>query len=166
MSQSGLVVEGLKESIDALRVIDPELKKRLNKEMVGAVKPIITKTKTNVPTRPARNYGDWAGVLDWNPAQVKRGISTSTGSGRSRGGVRGQFRLMNKSAAGVVFESMGRNGPYSTSGQFLIRNFDARSRPPRLLIRTWKEERGMTKVGGAMKGVVNQIEARVNQATR
>jgi hypothetical protein len=39
-------------------------------------------------------------------------------------------------------------------------------RPPRLLVKTWREEKGYTVVAGAMRGVVRQAEARVNQALR
>jgi hypothetical protein len=169
----GINVENLDKTLNALRVIDPEMKKNLNKEMVKSVRPIITKTKGRVPSRPARNWGKWTEAdrgrdLGWDPAVVKRGITTSTANARAgAGGVRAQFRLLNKSPVGAVYETAGAGGGNGTlQSRYFLRNLELQGKPPRLLVRTWREEKGYTVVAKAMRGVVERAEDRVNQALR
>jgi len=171
--QAGINVEGLDKTLNALRIIDPELKKNLNREMVKSVRPIITKTKNRVVTRPARNWGKWTESdtgrdLSWNAGTVKKGIGTSTANARAISGVRGQFRLMNKSAAGAIFENAGaRGGNGSVQSRFFLRNIALHGgKPPRLLVQTWREEKGYTVVALAMRGVVTKAEQRVEAAMR
>jgi len=171
--QSGINVEGLDKTLAALRIIDPELKKNLNREMVASVRPIVTKTKNRVVNRPARNWGRWIESgrnrdLSWDPAVVKRGIGTSTANARAKAGVRGQFRLMNKSAAGAIFENAGAaGGNGSVQSHYFLKNLALRGgQTPRLLVRTWREEKGYTVVALAMRGVVEQAEQRVKAAMR
>ncbi len=173
VDRPGINVENLDKTLNALRVIDPEMKKNLNKEMVKSVRPIITKTKGRVPSRPARNWGGWVEAgrgrnLGWDAAVVKRGITTSTANARAgAGGVRSQFRLLNKSVAGAIYETAGSQGGSGTlQSRYFLRNLDLGGRPPRLLVRTWREEKGYTVVAGAMRGVANRAEARVNEALR
>jgi hypothetical protein len=172
---TGIEVKNLDRTIDALRIIDPALKKDLNRQMVGSVKPILDKVKARVPIRPATNWGGWqrrgdsgsGADLSWDQAKVRRGITTSTANARMVGGVRGQFRLLNKSAAGAVFEMAGsKGGNGSRSSSAFIRNSEKFGVAPRLLVRTWKEEKGYTVVAKAMRSVVRQAEARVNGAIK
>jgi len=170
----GVNVENLDKTLNALRVIDPEMKKNLNKEMVRAVQPIIAKTRARVPNRPARNYGGWIESresrrdLGWDPAVVKRGITTSTANARAgAGGIRSQFRLLNKSIPGAIYERAGMGGGNGTlQSRYFIKNMDLGGSPPRLLVRTWRQEKGYTLVAGAMRSVVERAEARVNAAMR
>ena len=173
MSQAGINVEGLDKTLAALRIIDPELKKNLNREMVKSVRPIITKTKNRVVDRPARNWGRWIEAgrnrnLSWDAAVVKQGISTSTANARAKSGVRAQFRLMNKSPAGAIFENAGAAGGNGTiQSHFFLKNIALHGgKPPRLLVQTWREEKGYTVVALAMRGVVDQAEQRVKAAMR
>jgi hypothetical protein len=169
----GINVENLDKTLNALRVIDPEMKKNLNKEMVKSVRPILKKARAAVPARPARNWGSWTDSktkrdLSWDRGVVKRGITTSTANTRAgAGGVRAQFRLLNKSAAGAIYETAGAGGGNGTlQSRYFLRNLELQGKPPRLLVRTWREEKGYTVVAGAMRGVVERAEARVNQALR
>jgi hypothetical protein len=172
MSQAGINVEGLDKTLGALRIIDPEMKKNLNKEMVRSVRPIIAKVKGNVPNRPARNWGGWIESresgrdLSWDPSVVKRGIRTSTANSRTNSsGVRSQFRLLNKSIAGAIYEKAGLgSGNGTVQSQYFVRNLSMYGKPPRLLVKTWREEKGYTVVAKAMRGVVDQAEQRVKAA--
>jgi hypothetical protein len=174
VDRPGINVKNLDKTLNALRVIDPEMKKNLNKEMVKSVRPIITKTKGRVPSRPARNCGGWIESresrrdLGWDPAVVKRGITTSTANARAgAGGVRSQFRLLNKSIAGAIYERAGMGGGNGTlQSRYFLRNLELQGKPPRLLVKTWREEKGYTVVAKAMRGVVERAEDRVNQALR
>jgi hypothetical protein len=173
MSQAGINVEGLDKTLAALRIIDPELKKNLNREMVKSVRPIITKTKNRVVKNPARNWGKWTDAstgrnLSWDFEAVKRGITTSTANARAKSGVRGQFRLMNKSPAGAIFENAGAAGGNGTiQSHYFLKNIALHGgKPPRLLVQTWREEKGYTVVALAMRGVVDQAEQRVKAAMR
>jgi hypothetical protein len=175
VDRPGINVENLDKTLNALRVIDPEMKKNLNKEMVQSVRPILKKVKARVPTRPARNWGGWIDPdrgrdLGWDQNVVRRGITTSTANarlGQASGGVRSQFRILNKSVAGAIYETAGaRGGNGSLQSKFFIRNLELQGKAPRLLIHTWREEKGYTVVAKAMRGVVAKAEARVNEALR
>ena len=173
VDRPGINVENLDKTLNALRVIDPEMKKNLNKEMVKSVSPILKKARAAVPARPARNWGGWVEAgrgrdLSWDQKVVRRGLTTSTANVRSHlGGVRSQFRLLNKSVAGAIYETAGSQGGSGTlQSRYFLRKLDMNGRPPRLLVKTWREEKGYTVVAGAMRGVVERAEARVNQALR
>lgn len=175
VDRPGINVENLDKTLNALRVIDPEMKKNLNKEMVKSVRPILKKARAAVPARPARNWSGWTDSktgrdLDWDQAKVRRGITTSTANARAAGGgVRSQFRLLNKSVAGAIYETAGQARPQRTNtvqSRMFVKNLDLGGSPPRLLVRTWRAEKGYTVVAKAMRGVANKAEARVNEALR
>ena len=175
VDRPGINVENLDKTLNALRVIDPEMKKSLNKEMVKSVSPILEQARAAVPLRPARNWGGWVEAgrgrdLSWDQKVVRRGLTTSTANVRSHlGGVRSQFRLLNKSIAGSIYETAGQGRPQTTNtvqSRTFVRNLELGGKPPRLLVRTWREEKGYTVVAGAMRGVVRRAEDRVNQALR
>lgn len=175
VDRPGINVENLDKTLNALRVIDPEMKKNLNKEMVKSVSPILKKARAAVPVRPARNWGGWIDKetkrdLSWNQSVVRKGLTTSTANSRAHlGGIRSQFRLLNKSIAGSIYETAGQGRPQRTNtvqSRTFVRNLTLSRQTPRLLVHTWREEKGYTVVAGAMRGVVERAEARVNQALR
>jgi hypothetical protein len=108
----------------ALREFSPDLAKETQKEIAAALKPITKAAKGYLP--------DNGSVLsNWRPrensearfptytAQIARagvGYKTTPSKPNSRG-FRSLARISNKSAAGAIYETMGRNTP---SSQFVV----------------------------------------------
>jgi hypothetical protein len=138
-----IVLTGLKETIDALKEFDKDAVKRFNKvinsELSSAessarsiVAGINNSQGTGTPmsgwrqsnsTRPSSTRGG-AGWVGWKPAEVAAGIVKSKAQGRVSGNyTTSAGKLINKSAAGAIFEVAGRNtkatAARTSSAQFL-----------------------------------------------
>ena len=114
-------VKGAVELRKALRQFTPDLAKQLPKDVAAALKPI---------TKSARGYlpDDNQVLSGWLPKDnsqgrfptynariVKSGIGyKSTPSKPNSRGFRSLARVFNKSAAGAIYETMGRKTPNST----------------------------------------------------
>ena len=104
----------------SLRKFAPDLAKALPKEVAAALKPITKDAKGYLPD-------DGQVLSGWRPRQMsearfptytariaKRGIGyKTTPSKPNRRGFRSLARVFNNSAAGSIYETMGRNTPNS-----------------------------------------------------
>ena len=155
MARATIQVRGLQHTLRALQVIDPEAMKALRRGFRQAAEPIIEKTKRRVPARPMTNWGDWGERLDWDSNQVKRGLKTQITVAKKYAA----FRLVSNSAAGAVYENAGSKSPYSKFTLGLVRS--GQGPEPRLLVKTWKEEKGIktiyTQVGRLIEDATNRV---------
>lgn len=99
-------IYGVADTFKQLRSVDPILTKELVKEMK---KPGMT------IARLARTYVDPEGLSGWkgwregyNANTIRRGITSSVTTGRSRKRGNAVLRVLNKSAAGSIWELAGR----------------------------------------------------------
>jgi hypothetical protein len=187
-SKSGVDISGLAETLRALKIIDPTVRKESLKPISAVGRDIVKLTKARVPNSPARNWGAWQprgrgssaklgpragfadngptyrsnpGRLGWNASEVKAGVRYLGG------GERMNIRLVNRSAAGGVFETAGQQGNYSTpQGAVFARNLDRFGVAPRGLIKTWRNEKGVTRFASAIKKATLIAEAKVNEVVR
>ena len=138
-----IVLTGLKETIDALKEFDKDAVKRFNKVINSELSSAETSARSIVaginnsqgtgtpmsgwrlsnPTRPSSTRGG-AGWVGWKPAEVAAGIVKSKAQGRVSGNyTTSAGKLINKSAAGAIFEVAGRNtkatAARTSSAQFL-----------------------------------------------
>jgi hypothetical protein len=175
-------VEGLDVTLNALRLIDPTFHKEARKRIRKVPAEVQKKTKARVPTqRPMRNWGSWSrvggkygaraagvtrmadvGALRWDATAAKGGIKLLTG------GQRLNVRLINKSASGAVFEMAGSKNDNSASspGRQFNDNLKWFGAAPRLLIATWREEKGIKRTASEMGKVAKFAEERVNEVVR
>ena len=138
MADDVIVLTGIKETIDNLKEFDKDAVKRFNKvintELAGAQKdarniiseepPMSGWRKADAAKGRTRGGAGWPG---WNAGEIKSKITKT----KSQGKVRGDYTtsagaLLNKSAAGSIFEVAGRVASgtkrmtaQSSSGQFL-----------------------------------------------
>ena len=138
MANEVIVLTGIKETIDALKEFDKDAVKRFNKvintELAGAERdarniisqepPMSGWRKADAAEGRTRGGAGWPG---WNTGEIKSKITKT----KSQGKVRGDYTtsagaLLNKSAAGSIFEVAGRVASgtkrmtaQSSSGQFL-----------------------------------------------
>ena len=159
-------VKGAVELRKALRKYTPDLSKKMSAEIGLALKPI---------TKSARGYlPDNSEVLSgWLPRQmsegtfptynariVKAGIGyKSTPSKPNRNGFRSLARVFNKSAAGAIYETMGRKTPNSRFVQNQMNKYGSQIKGDnkmsgRALFRAYEENEGKATVA-----VIKAIEA-------
>jgi hypothetical protein len=113
-------VKGGVELRKALRKFSPDLAKELPKEIGAALKPIVKTAKGYLPDNGSVLSG-WLprensqGTFPtYNASVVKRGIGYKTSPSKpNRKGFRSLARVFNKSAAGAIYETMGRKTPTS-----------------------------------------------------
>ena len=104
----------------ALRAFAPDLAKETQKEVAGALKP-ITKTAKGYFPDDGQVLSGWlarensqARFPSYNARLVKAGVGYKTSPSKpNRRGFRSLARVFNKTAAGAIYETMGRKTPTS-----------------------------------------------------
>lgn len=131
-------VDGVKETLRALRKIDPELLKEMNKEIKGVMIPIRDKARDYAPSPQPDNLYMWNDQAKdnkitartsafrestlggttrrlfplYNAEVVRKGIYYSQApSKRNRHGWKSQYIIANASASGAIYETAGRKNP-------------------------------------------------------
>ena len=130
-------VDGVKETLRALRKFDPELLKEMNKEIKGVMIPVRNKARGYAPTSAPGGLYNWdegkytkkitarnsafrtfnsEGRLRRFPLyqaeSVRKGIYyTAAPSRRNRNGWSSQYIIANASASGSIYETAGRKNP-------------------------------------------------------
>ena len=113
-------VKGGVELRKALKQFSPDLAKALPKEIAAALKPIVKSARGYLPD-DSQVLSGWlprenstARFPTYTAKIAKAGIGyKTTPSKPNRRGFRSLARLINKSAAGAIYETMGRKSPNS-----------------------------------------------------
>ena len=139
MADEVIVLTGIKETLDALKEFDKDAVKRFNKvintELAGAqrdAKALISEDapmsgwrKADATKGKTRGGAGWPG---WNAGEIKSKITKTKAQGKVRKGdyTTSAGALLNKSAAGAIFEVAGRKASGTkrmfatdSGGQFL-----------------------------------------------
>ena len=138
MADEVIVLSGIKETLDALKEFDKDAVKRFNKvintELAGAERdakglineepPMSGWRKADAAKGRTRGGAGWPG---WNAGEIKSKITKTKAQGKVRGDyTTSAGALLNKSAAGAIFEVAGRQASgtkkmfaQTSSGQFL-----------------------------------------------
>ena len=135
-------VKGVKTTLKAIRKVDPELLKEMNKQIKAVMIPIRDKARGYAPSPQPDNLYGWnentvgktitarnsafrtfndEGRLRLFPLYdyetVKKGIYYKAGgSYKNKNGWRALYFVANKSAAGAIYETAGRAGTTSREG--------------------------------------------------
>ena len=165
-------VKGAVELRKALRKFTPDLSKKMSAEIGMALKPI---------TRSARGYlPDTTQILSgWLPRQmsegsfptynariVKAGVGyKSSPSKPNRKGFRSLARVFNKTAAGAIYETMGRKTPQSRFVQNQQNKYNSQMKGDqkmegRALFRAYEENNG--KATAAVIKAIESTAAKLN----
>ena len=101
----------------ALRSFAPDLEKQLRKDLAAAMKPVVAKARGFVPAEAPmsgwapRSFSEGK-FPTYSQSTIKSGITYSTGASKvNRYGFSSMATISNKSAAGAIYETAGRNGP-------------------------------------------------------
>jgi hypothetical protein len=130
-------LDGYKETLRAIRKVDPELLKEMNKEIKGIMIPIRDKARGYAPTAAPGGLYNWdegtvgkkitarnsafrtfnsEGKLRrfpfYDAEAARKGIYYSAApSERNKNGFRAMYYIANKSASGAIYETAGRTNP-------------------------------------------------------
>jgi len=166
-------VKGGVELRKALRKFAPDLGKETQKEIAGALKPITKTAKGYLPD-------DGSVLSGWLPRDnsqarfpaysarlVKAGIGYKTSPSKpNRKGFRSLARVFNKTAAGAIYETMGRKTPSSRFVQNQNGKYGAQMKGDgkmegRALYRAYEENQGKAResVLTAIQTAANKLNA-------
>jgi hypothetical protein len=176
-----VVVFGLDETKRQMRLFAPDLLKEMNfeirREILG---PIVRDARNMVPeaaplsgwnrqvTAPGSRRGYSAhgkrweyGRLQWDSKKVKSGIRVGVGVPRRRGDVfRGAYAILNRDAAGAVFELMGRG----KSNANMVGNVRGKhGASSRLIWRAWDKAQATANVPRQVVDTIKRFEAEFQQ---
>lgn len=158
----------------SLRAFAPDLGKELPKEIAGALKPIVKSARGYLPDDSAVLSG-WlprensqARFPTYSARVVKAGVGyKTTPSKPNRRGFRSLARVFNKTAAGAIYETMGRKTPNSTFVQNQMGKYGASMKGTdkmsgRALFRAYDENNGKAResVLKAIKTAADKLNAR------
>jgi hypothetical protein len=160
----------------ALRTYTPDLAKALPKEVGAALKPITKAARGYLPDN-SQVLSGWlprqmseARFPTYNASLAKRGIGfKTTPSKPNRRGFRALASVFNKTAAGAIYETMGRKTPDSP----FVKNQNAkfgqimkgdRKMEGRALYRAYEENNGKAQVAvlAAIKNAGDALNARAS----
>ena len=158
----------------SLRAFTPDLAKALPKEVAAALKPITKSAKGYLPDNSSVLSG-WlprensqARFPTYDAKIVKAGIGyKTTPSKPNRRGFRSLARVFNKSAAGAIYETMGRKTPSSRfvqnqTGKYGSQMKGDQKMEGRALFRAYEENNGKARdaVLKAIKSAADKLNAR------
>lgn len=158
----------------ALRAFAPDLAKETQKEVAGALKP-ITKTAKGYFPDDGQVLSGWlarensqARFPSYNARIVKAGVGYKTSPSKpNRRGFRSLARVFNKSAAGAIYETMGRKTPSSPFVQNQNSKYGSSMKGDgkmegRALFRAYEENNGKARdaVLKAIKSASDKLNAR------
>jgi hypothetical protein len=158
----------------SLRKFSPDLAKALPKEVAGALKPITKSARGYLPD-DSQVLSGWLarptsqGRFPTYTARVARaGIGyKTTPSKPNRRGFRSLARVFNKTAAGAIYETMGRKTPQSRFVENQMNKFNAPMKGKdkmqgRALFKAYEENNGKAKdaVLKAINSAAKQLNAR------
>ena len=158
----------------ALRAFAPDLAKETQKEVAGALKP-ITKTAKGYFPDDGQVLSGWLAregsqgrFPSYNARIVKAGVGYKTSPSKpNRRGFRSLARVFNKSAAGAIYETMGRKTPSSRFVQNQSSKYGSSMKGDgkmegRALFRAYEENNGKARdaVLKAIKSAADKLNAR------
>jgi hypothetical protein len=158
----------------ALRAFAPDLAKETQKEIAGALKPITKTAKGYFPDDGQvlsgwlAREGSQARFPSYNARIVKAGVGYKTSPSKpNRRGFRSLARVFNKSAAGAIYETMGRKTPSSRFVQNQSSKYGSSVKGDgkmegRALFRAYEENNGKARdsVLRAIKSAADKLNAR------
>lgn len=106
-------IVGVKDTIKALRQVDPEFRKQFNRAAKDVVAPMVAEAKGLYPQLPlsgmARPWTPKAfSIFPWQVSKVRSGVKVKTSTRRNKNAV---LYVSQGNAAGVLFETVSSSKP-------------------------------------------------------
>lgn len=145
---ASIEVVGVKDTIKALRQLDPELRKQFNRDIKKVMAPMVASAKAGYPVLPLSGMArNWSGKFPWDYGKVKQGVKVKTSTRRNANSV---VYVTQGTAAGAIFE-------VATQGNAFGRNL--RGRNQRVLWPTY--DRHAASIEAGVGGIVRDAEKAV-----
>jgi hypothetical protein len=167
-------VKGASDLRKALRNFTPDLAKETTKEIGNFLKPVVKNARGFVPANSqvpsgwlvGNQKGKWERVA-FDSAVAKRGIGyKTTPSKPNRRGFKSLVSILNKSAAGAIYETAGRksgiDGRFSPRLQGSIVG-PSQKMQGRAMFKAWEQDQGKAK-GAVLQAIFNS-SAKFNART-
>jgi hypothetical protein len=156
-------VKGATNLRRALREFTPDLAKETTKEIGNLLKPVVKNARGFIPSNEdvpsgwlvGNQKGKWERVA-FDSAVAKRGIGYKTTPSRTnRSGFRALISILNKSAAGAIYETAGRKS--GITGRFTPKLPGELVGPSqkmrgRAMFKAWQQDEGKAK-GAVLKAI-------------
>ena len=160
----------------SLRKFAPELAKETQKEIAGFLKPVVRQARGFVPSNSempsgwllGTQKGKWERIA-FDSSLVKRGITYKTTPSRAnRKGFRSLASILNKSAAGAIYETAGRKS--GVQGRFTPNlggqlSGQTQKMRGRAIYRAYELDHGKAKAA-VIKAIFNSADKLNMRATR
>lgn len=155
-------VKGLRQALTALGKIDKEAQKEAKREMRSALKPAQADARSKVPLKPPLSGWSSTSRIGWS-ARARTGVQISISSKRDRAGRIRLAALVQRQAAGAIFDMAGRkSGGATASGRQLIAQLNARfGRPSRSLWPTVEQHR--PQIERDLDTALRRVQDRINR---
>ena len=167
-------VQGVVNLRKALKQFTPDLAKETTNEIGNFLKPVVKNARGFIPSNSeipsgwlvGNQKGKWERVA-FDAAVARRGIGyKTTPSKPNRRGFRSLISILNKSAAGAIYETAGRKS--GIDGRFTPRLQGSLAGPTqkqsgRSMIKAWQQDEGKTK-GAVLQAIFNS-SAKFNART-
>jgi hypothetical protein len=158
----------------ALRKFTPDLAKETQKEIASFLKPVVKNARGFIPSNSeipsgwlvGNQKGKWERVA-FDSSVAKRGIGYKTTPSKvNRSGFRALVSILNKSAAGAIYETAGRKS--GNTGRFTPRLQGQLAGPNqkmrgRAMFNAWQQDQGKAK-GAVLKAIFSSA-AKFNART-
>ena len=163
-------VKGAGKLRKALKQYEPDLAKETTKELGNLLKPIAAKARGFMPAESP--LSGWAERAEgkgkfptYNPSIAKKGITYKTSPSKPNNrGWRSLVSLLNKSAAGAIYETAGRKNPGGNFSPRLRGELKGEAKMQgRGIFRAWNEDQGRTQ--GAVIKALEGAAAKFNAKT-
>lgn len=168
-----VVVDGIKPVLETLRMFEPTVYKRIQKDIANRGKFIVTKVKQEFPVQPweATNPVNWtlygrtkrgrkpegtagASFPRYRISDVRKGVAVRVGGRKRRDGTYPIMTIRQTNAGGVIYDLAKNN---RTAGkESFVRNLNATGKPSRVMWPTVLKNKKSVEVG-VMK-IVNEVE--------
>lgn len=142
-------VVGVKDTIKALRQVDPEFRKQFNKAAKDIVAPMVAEAKGLYPQLPLSGMArPWTpktfSIFPWQVNKVRSGVKVKTSTRRNKNAV---LYVSQGEPAGVLFETVSNSKPLGAN---------IRSRSPRVLWPT--AEKHTPRINDGIEKLVKEAE--------
>lgn len=168
-------LKGYNDFKKQLKEFDPDLRRAMDREVRGVLKPIAAKAATFVPERPLSGWRLGSGRVgpermpDWDQGEVRKNIKVRQGGRRRRGNAtQAAWKISNLSAAGSAMETAGkRNDGNPPMGDVFIKALTLyHGKPSRLIYRAWDEAGGEKKITAEVFGIVKLYESKLERGLK
>jgi len=166
-------LKGYNEFKKALKEASPELRRAMDKEIRGILKPVVSNARSAVPDQPLSGWrlgNDRTGpekMPDWDQATVRKGIVIRQGGKRSRGkSTQSAWKIQNTSGAGVVFEVANKQRTKPSGLIFTKALTLYHGNTSRLIWSAWDKAGGEKKLSQDVAAVVKMYEGKLERELR